>query len=303
VNLVPTPAQVAVSGGQVAWTGLYSQWTATWDTFIKPQIDCCLGNNTGCNVVRIIGGNFGVLNGKYTQVQYNNAVLQLVQYLRSLNLGVGFYMGVGGYDNDFNGNLGAVPALAASVLSTMAVLQPYQDMIIGCDVIQEANSNVAVTTPYLQQLFAAIRKGNSVIPLTCSTSETLVNATGATWINANASLFDFIDCHIYYQATIPQFDFLRTTFPGHDILIGEFGASQEKTQDTQIDYYRRDLLLALQPDPKVRGGVVWAAGDQDTVNTNQFGMFDSNFAPKHTVLNVVRRATGGSVSKAISGHQ
>jgi hypothetical protein len=299
-NLVPTPAQVAYLTPQNhAWTQLYLNWAATWSTFIKPQIDCMVGNNIGCNVVRIIGGNYGVINGQYSQQYYDSCTAQLATYLKAL--GVGFYAGACSIDNDTNYGVTAAN-LAASIVSSLNVILNTGVTVIGCDVVQEAQSG-SIGTPYLIQLLTAIRQNNSNVPLTCSTSETLSNSAGATWINSIAANFDFIDAHMYYTPTIPQFDFLRTTFPTLDILVGEFGCSQNQSQDTQMAAYRAALSICTAADPKVRGGLVWAAGDQDTLNTNQFGVFDSNFAPKHTIANVLRQFTGGSLAKNLANHR
>ena len=100
-----------------------------------------------------------------------------------------------------------------------------------------------------------------------------------------------------FPQNMQYFDNAKALFPSKDILIGEFGVPQSVAADAMDSNLQSGLNLANSGDPAIRGGLIWACTDQDTVNTNQWGCYDATFSPRQHMLNRMRAFTGGSVAK------
>lgn len=279
-NIVPK----ATDGG--LWTNLYNNWD--WAGWIKPQVDNIAA--IGANAIRLVGGPDGVLNGTYTQATYLAHWKQLLDYCASKNL----YVYAAGGDNPqmTNGKtiLDAQPILVAHA----SLLELYANAI-AFDVWQESNG--LVTAADGTTVTNAIR-AVSTLPLTFShTNVTAALMADATFLASSGAygfggIVDFFDVHVYFNAALADLNALwaLTSLP---LMIGEFGAAQNNTQAQQTVIYQRVRdFMATRPD--VMGAFVWAITDQDTVNTNQWGVFDSSF---------VYRAWIGDVFKTFPRYQ
>jgi hypothetical protein len=265
-----------------------------WDGWIKPQIDLVAGNGVGCNAIRMIGGSYGIAAGMFTQAFYDARHLQLADYCASL--GVYLYPCCTG-----KGTLNSTPisndGIANIFATTLLKLQQYPNMI-GVDLVQEANVNSAPSDANLIDIIQRVKAAGVMLPITCSTAEiNLASGAVAPWITAMGQYFDFIDAHIYsFPATMQTLDYLRATFPDKDILVGEYGRAQSVAEDSRLVDLRGVLDLLNSGDQRIRGGLRWAATDQDDVTTNMWGAYDVSFAPRLRELNLLRRYTGGNVS-------
>lgn len=292
VNLVPEKAQIT---GALAWEHFFSDWH--WDSWIRPQLDGMMGNGVGANCIRVIGASPGVLAGYIDQATYNARWKQLADYVAA----AGAYLYPCGCGNGANSP--ATPdadVMADCFASTLLMLQNNYSNVIGVDLIQESNSGASTSrdTRYAL-LIQKLKQRGVTLPMTCSTAETVSSTSGATWINANAASYDFIDCHIYtHTAALDQLVYLLATYPDKDILIGEFGRDMSVAIDSQNADLKRCFEIANQGHPRVRGGLLWAAADQDDVATNMWGAYDATMAPRQNKLNLFRRYTRGSVHTA-----
>ena len=302
-NLIPKAANVAVDSGLQAWSQMILTWD--WSGWVKPQIDYLVGNNIGVNCIRLIGANWGVLAGRYTQAAYDAKILQVANYLNSL--GVYFYASCGDNSRDTIqwGSASSNAAVADCFATTLLQVQAIGNCI-GVDVIQECSSGAygMAQAGYMVQLLKA---RGATLPMTCSVSETITAASGGTDANLGAPGFDFIDVHLYPGTTptvaMNQLDYFRTTWPDKDVLIGEWGTSQGSDGAVEQSWGIPVLNLANSADPGIRGSLVWACSDQDTVNGNRFGVFDDTFAIRQSKANLLRRYTGGSLAKSLALHR
>lgn len=305
----PTAGQ---SIGNNAWSQMYLNWD--WEGWIKPQIDSTTGNGVGCNVIRMIGGNYGIAAGVYTQDYYDACVLQVANYCNSI--GVYFYA-VGGGMGDYANTAISDSAMATIFATTFLKLQSIGNCI-GIDLIQEANVLGTPTNASIINMISLIKAAGVTVPITCSTYEIINSSTGATWINSMAQHFDFLDFHVYYygpSVNMDMFNYFRTNFSDKDIIVGEFGRPAGGYLTASPDNASADLNSVLKVvnkgDPRIRGAVLWAITDQDNPTTvagtwpnltqgiaNMYGMVDINFKPIQWKVNLLKRYTGGSVAKA-----
>jgi len=302
---IRTPTTAKILGFNIApklsygtarpFENLFIEWD--WDGWIKKQIDYCAGNNIGLNACRLIGGQMGVVDGMYTQSYYDSRMTQLVEYCRSLGI---YYYATGFGKSAYNAIAPAtsMSVVAATLSTTLRVLQAYPN-VIGCDVIQEANGAYNPSDASLIELLGLLRGSGVTLPLTCSTAEINVSsAATAPWLYAMAGNFDFIDIHNYtYPVTMQAFDVVLAAFPDKDILMGEFGRAQNIAEASRLVDLRQMLDLANSGNPRLRGAVFWAATDQDTVSSNQWGLYPTTFTVRSEQTQLLlRRYTGGSVA-------
>jgi hypothetical protein len=303
-NIVPKAANIAFDSGRQSWAQMILSWD--WAGWVKPQIDNVVGNGVGANAIRMIGAQWGVVQGFYTQDFYDTKMLQVVDYCASLGV---YFCAVGG---DFSYYLGGgvrtytLAQAAASMAITMGKMQQRPN-VVTLDVIQEVN-NSSLTLTELQQFIVALKTAGITLPMTYSwadqTGSTVSTSTGNATYNTIAPFCDYLEFHPYFVSPVlDQYGYYRTNFPTLDILIGECGRSQNDGSAL----IEQDIILALkigdQPDPAYRGTLIWACTDQDTVSTNQWGLYDASFNPRQYALNCLRRYTGGSLAKANSGHR
>jgi hypothetical protein len=303
-NIVPKAANIAADSGRQSWAQMILNWD--WSGWVKPQIDSIVGNGVGANAIRMIGAQWGVVQGFYTQDFYDAKMLQVVDYCASLGV---YFCAVGG---DFSYYLGGgvrtytLDQAAASMAITMRQMQRRPN-VVTLDVIQEVN-NSSLTLTELQQFIAALKASGITLPMTYSWADqpgatvdpTLGNATYTTI----APSCDFLEFHPYFVSPVlGQYGYYRTNFPTRDILIGECGRSQADG----AALIEQDLMLALrigdQPDQAYCGTLIWACADQSVTNTDQWGLYDATFVPRQYALNCLRRYTGGSLAKSLSGHR
>lgn len=297
-NLCPKKSDVDSGAGR-AWESLFLNWD--WDNWIKPQIDYCAGNNIGLNCCRVISGIMGVHLGLYSQDYLNGRMRQLIEYCAGL--GVHFYVAGTGKSSYAQSPVSS-DQLADSMGSMLRVAQAYSS-VIGADLVQESNTVAVPNDAFIVSLISALRLRGVTLPLTCSTYESSLGSAGsAPWIYAMAQYFDFIDIHNYtYPITMQAYDGLLSAFPEKDILIGEYGRDQSIAEANRIVDLRQVLDLANSGNPRIRGGLIWAATDQDTVNTNQWGLYPTTFTMRSQDTQLLlRRYTGGSVAKCNATH-
>lgn len=295
-NIVPTDADVAPAAGQQAWSNLFLNWDARWPVWIKPQVDYLCGNGIGANCIRMIGGLDGVAAGLYSQNYHDDKLEQLVSYVNSL--GAHFFLCGSGVQNQLITAIGnglTATQYAAMQATTINRMSRY-DAVIGCDLIQEAQGG-SIGNVFLIQMTQEVRSRlTRPIPLTCSAS--CVTAAGDTWLLGIGQHFDFLSVHLYFRAVDSSwFDQFLTAFPQNDILIGEFGRHLSDGVALQVSDYERYFAMGDAPSPRVRGALQWAASDQQTLNTERWGVYSDAFQPRQWMLDVMRRYTFGSVAR------
>ena len=300
-NIVPKTGQ--------GWQELWQAWDSTyWLTWLKPQVDYLVGNNIGCNCIRIIGANNAVISGLFSQSYYDTRLMQLVDYCA--NLGVYFYgCGGGMYPQIAWGSSSVNAQVADSYATTFKQLQQRSN-VIGIDLLQEIdNSNYTVANAY--SMTQLIKARGVMLPMTCSTSEVYSSGSGGTVINQVAAAgFDFLDVHLYSNnnptPTMNYLNYFRTNYPNLDILIGEFGTSQGSDLGVEQSFGAACLNLANSGDPGIRGTLVWGCTDQDNISIasgNCWGVYDVNFVARQAKAGLLRRYTGGSLAKSLALHR
>jgi hypothetical protein len=305
-NFIPTAAQVTEAGGTVPWIALWRDWQ--WSTWIKPQIDYMVGNNVGCNSIRIFGASFGVVQGYYSREVYESRLFQLMDYLKALGV-YAYYCGdyFGAQISDGFSAKG-VSGCADIIAPTFVKLQTYSNFI-GFDVIQEINFlNVTIQT--LRDFLAALRSRGVVYPMTYSTAAELTSGSGEATVNQVADVVDHFDFHLYYGPQVRPVasyendtrlvNYYLTNYPSKDILFGEFGVHQDTPTDLQNTDLTSFFQLANCSHKNIRGGMVWASSDQASASDNRWGFYDDTFAARQNKLNIIRRYTGGTLAKAVS---
>ena len=130
VNIVPTPTEAAT--GAAAWARLQLDWP--WDTWIKPQIDSVVGNEIGCNCIRMIGDFSGVFTGLFSQATYNEHWAQLVSYCAELGV---YVIIAGGDQSQVTGMTNR--DIQSNVISLLAALSRFNN-VAYVDVMQEQNA-------------------------------------------------------------------------------------------------------------------------------------------------------------------
>jgi hypothetical protein len=318
-NIVPTAADVAPSGGQLAWTNLFLNWASRWPNWVKPQIDHLAGNGIGANCIRMIGAQEGVVNSLFTQSYHDACMEQMVQYCSSL--GVSVFMCTGGTQAGLVSAIGGglTPAQLAAIQATTIRRVGAYDNVIGCDLIQESQSG-NIGNSFIRPMAQAVRSAVPWMPITCSAS--VVNTAtgvpapgprGEDWLLGISDgpilpWFDFISIHCYFRAINATFwDQFFAAAPDYDVIIGEFGRAlstgpvdppTEATRLLQASDFARWLEMGNAPDRRVRGALLWACTDQNTNNNERWGAYSDVFAARPWVLDVVKRYTGGSVARA-----
>jgi hypothetical protein len=176
--------------------------------------------------------------------------------------------------------------------------------VIGIDLIQEtSNANYGIANA--AAMMTLVKARGVTLPITVSTSENITAAAGGPAINAVAAAgFDFLDPHLYTYtigtgpAPTNLLQYLRQQWPDKDVLIGEFGTSRGGDSAFEETFAADILALGNSGDPGIRGSLVWAASDQNTLNGQRFGVYDETFAIRQQKANSLRRFTGGSLSRA-----
>lgn len=308
-NVVPTDADVAPASGQQAWSNLFLNWDVRWPVWIKPQVDYLCGNAVGANCIRMIGGLDGVAAGLYSQSYHDDKLEQLVSYCNSL--GVHFFLCGSGIQTQLNTAIsaGLTAVQYGSMQGTTIVRMQRYPNVIGCDLIQEVQGG-SIGNTFLIPMIQTARDRGATIPLTCSASvvNTALNTPspgprGEDWLlgltqGPILQAFDFISMHCYFRnidATF--FNQFFAAAPDYDIVIGEFGRSLVDGTALQATDFSRWLTMGNAPDSRVRGALLWAASDQRTISSEQWGVYSEAFVPRHWMLDVVKQFTFGSVVK------
>jgi hypothetical protein len=289
----PTLMGKKIRGGNITvkpsghgWRGMWAEWD--WTNWIKPQVDRAVA--LGMNTVRVIGSAECVLVDpipvtlpKITQATYLARWVQLVEYCQS----VGLYL----YPTvvqkwDFIDTQTPTYNFQASnvtnvVTATAQTLAPYTN-VIGFDCFQEGDATYGLALADVLAMYTAIRAVAPTVPLTTSNSTGGFGSTDAFWRDTTSLPYqawtatngsDFIDIHLYADS-IKAADvdgFIQRV--GKPVLIGEFGDSQDQTTGNIAARYA--ATAAIHNRPSVMGSLVWALADQDTVNTNEWGVWDN----------------------------
>jgi hypothetical protein len=89
---------------------------------------------------------------------------------------------------------------------------------------------------------------------------------------------DFVDIHIYESGSVPvlpqspDFQLYKTQKP---FLIGEFGVGQDPAISDATRTLRYQNVAALHNRPGIKGSFLWALADQNTANTDNWGVWDN----------------------------
>jgi hypothetical protein len=153
----------------------------------------------------------------------------------------------------------------------------------------------------------------SAFPLTCSASmlNTALNvpfpsvdAPGEAWYLSPtwgrvADYVDFFSVHLYDRLLDNSwFNQFTSAYPGHDIIIGEFGRALQQGVASQQSYYDRYMGMGDAPIPQVRGALQWAGFDQSVTDDGQrWGVYSDTFVPHPWMLEVMKKYTLGSVAR------
>jgi len=285
-NIVPTPAQCSPAphypGWAEMWAGIVNgDGTLDW---VTDQIDALRGPDTRGNAVRIIGCAGGIRQGFYTRAQYISAWQTVSDYCRSV--GVIIYAALSSGWHDFGVGCDAPPLFPTAAddddITAVAVALSRMGNIVGFDVVQEYRANLPGTSTILDAqavlipIFAAIRAAGVSLPLTASNP--VFNASN--WVdynvNTESAFVDFIDRHVYYPAgTQPiatdisqMYSLIDTRIP---VLIGEVGIAASASGADRTAAF--NAVSTLLKGGRVVGAFAWAIGDQDTVTTNEYGLY------------------------------
>ena len=294
-NIVPTPTEAA--GGAAAWKNLQVDWP--WTTWIKPQIDYAVGNTVGCNCIRMIGDYMGVFAGTFTQSYYNANWAQLVSYCA----GLGVYVYVTGGDGNQTAGM-ANSDIYGNVNSLLSALSSYRN-IIGVDVIQELNgwSDGAPLTR-AHAVYTGVKAGGTTLPLSFSCTYPLTGGSAQSYATSMSDAVDYWDWHVYgmsgYDHTNPlgssDVDYYVNGYAGYENIIGEFGSPQSDTLAQNIGFFD-NVMGIVAKRPSWRGALMWAIQDQDTVTSNEWGMYNASWAPRYAFQTAMRQVSGGYIAK------
>jgi hypothetical protein len=284
-NLAPKPSQAG------SWISLYSQWDFA---NIKQQLDTI--RLAGGNCARLIGSPGGVIGGDFSRDTYLARYEQYIDYARSIGLAV--YAQFGAWDGFNVHGLDVTNAgVASQIADEMAAFAKMCDRkpnVIAIDCWSEgllsslrpAGETDAQSHTRIAAYVAAARTVTN-LPLSYGhpfpqvSTNPFVDTTNAT---AALAVCDFLDIHLFnaYATAILPADAgpLAATLAGRSILIGEFGIPQSVAQATRTAGFNA-VSRAMQ-NPQYAGALVWNISDQDTVNTNQYGLYDTSFAPRAT---------------------
>jgi hypothetical protein len=314
VNLAAKKAYGIGNAYPGAWTEIFTSWD--WDGWIKPQID--YGAANGANCVRLIGSPGGVFAGTFTQAYYNACWDQLFAYCATLGMFVhltpGWWASItANPPSIYNAGDGASMTNAdvgAAINTLLTHLTPYNYMITGVDLVQEANDwygllGLSPAAARCQAIYNIVKPTTS-LPLGFSSHLPWTGTTARDWIAAIATCVDFLDFHVYRHAgytndyptpviAASELSYWRTTYPTLDIMFGEFGSSEDLGADVQAWHYHCILETANVGDQRVRGAGFWAGLDGNDATNDMWGMYSNAGVPRLTKRNAFRRYTGGMV--------
>lgn len=279
-NICPQPLP-----GIGDWHNLWEDWP--WTSWIKFQVD--LLQSVGGNTVRLMGTYKGVYDATINIATVLDRWDQLAEYTASI--GMYLYPCVGG---DFAGAYGYTPSNAFVADEAAAVAERLReyDHIIGIDIVQERSTSWAATNG--EAAYSAV-KAETDVPLTYShvvTNSTDLAAT--TWRSQLDRMVDFFDIHINSYdlgATdlANQYWALGGTKP---TLIGEFGRPMSDGSSARAGVYTA-TKAGVNATASIATGTVylagalsWAISDQDTVSSNQWGMFDAAGVARTNVTSI-----------------
>lgn len=306
-NIIPKPTDVAPDP-QLAWVRMFQNWD--WNGWVKPQIDYACGNGIGCNFITMLGSQEGVALGYFPQSYQDDKVEQIVDYCNSL--GVHVLVAGGGPQSPLISAIltstVTVSQLAGIETATINRISKYPN-VVGYGMIQESTASGINT--FLANLSTEVRqRTGGVLPLTCSAN--CVNTafdtptpgpTGEDWLlntsfGRMAQYFDFIAVNIYFRTLDSSwFNQFLTAFPQHDIIINECGRPLSATPAQQASDYDQYMRMANATDPRVRGVLLWAISDQQTITGERWGFYSDAFQPRSWMHDVMRRYTFGSVAR------
>lgn len=267
------------------WHWLWRDWA--WTDWIKWQIDLLAGL-TGANTVRVMGTYKAIYDATLTEADYLDRWDQLATYVA--DLGMYLYPCTGG---DFAGAYGYTPTSSFVAEQAAQVAERLRDYpnIIGIDLVQERQSwakteGEMVRSAVLQEID---------VPLTFSIASTSqADFANTTWRSEIANVVDFFDYHINgHTPDSTEFTDDYWTAQPRPLLIGEFGAPLSLGSVAQAARYSAVSTnagsTATRSDGtavKCAGCLSWAITDQDTINTNQWGMFDATGAERTYLTDV-----------------
>lgn len=288
-NLIPTAANTSVDGGMQAWSQMFLTWD--WDGWVKPQIEHVIGDNIGCNCIRLIGANWSVIAGRFTQSYYDDKLLQVALYCAER--GVYFYACCGDLSRDtvYDFSKSAQSIVANCFATTLMKLQqiPY---VIGVDVIQEVTEFYGLDNA--RDLCGRLKALGVTLPLTCSVSENITPAAGGVRANNVITWADFLDVHLYVfnQGSVNQplnkLQYFQDNYPEKNLVIGEWGTSLGADVQYQTSFGKDIQAIANQGSPQVRGALVWAASDQSNINGDKYGLCDAQFFTRQAKADLLR---------------
>lgn len=293
----------SVGVGNGAWPRMWSEWD--WNGWIKPQIDLMIGNGVGTNAIRCQGAAYAVQNGTINMSQYLGRWSQLIEYCAQY--GVYVYPCGCTLDSDTNIDLPA-EQMGAVFAEIFRHHQQYAN-VVGIDVIQETENWGAptwtTTIAKLGALAQAIKAHGVTLPLTFSSSEFV--DSGFPWVLEAMPYLDYIDLHCYYHdVPVEALNALLQVAPDKDIVVGEVGAEASwVSASEQVRVIRDVLRMANSGHPNVRGGFLWCSTDPANpavITGKAWGQYDYTLSPRQDRLNLLRRFTGGSISKCSSIH-
>jgi hypothetical protein len=261
-----------------AWSKMFGEWDAIWDSYIKPQIDNSA--SIGANAIRMMGAAPGV-GTNCTEEQYLQGYERLVDYCATQGLWV-------------YGCLSASQEwLGKSVADVMPVMLKQAEMldskpnVFAIDVCQElamGGTFIPMTSLHdaANQLVTPVRAVTS-LPLTCSGVTNNNNSSAqfaATTVTDYTDLFDFFDYHPYYDGlTVSDVNTAAAAAAsvGKVILFGEYGATITASARYEA------VAAATAGVSNMVGSFAWAATDR-LGGPGDFGLFTQTFSPRPTLI-------------------
>lgn len=305
-------AGVGIGRYEAIWNG--TGWD--WDGWIRPQLDYIIGD-LGCNVVRSLGCHWGLTQGRVEMTSFLNRLVQVAGYLK--DRGAYFY---------FNGDSHRVPAFTDGNEATRPIAETAPLYVtylkeleqvgnsIGFDFMNEADSNGSgayFQYAYMRDMIAFVKDAGVVLPLTYSVNGPTLTS-GNSFINSNAvgCQFDFLDFHDY------RYPYNLNFYANQDwdILVGETGVNSgagvfdtNKGGGPSIAGPRMEAVykMAMQTNPRIRGILHWAIGDQQSVavhgvGAEEFGVYNTNaagrldqFVAREYLTRIIKSYTKGSI--------
>jgi len=281
-----------------AWSKMFGEWDAIWDSYIKPQIDNSA--SIGANAIRMMGAAPGV-GTNCTEEQYLEGYERLVDYCATQGLWV---YGCLSASQEW---LGKSVATVMPVMEAQAAMLDAKPNVFAIDVCQEIGLTpgfipASGTHDAASQLVTPIR-AVTTLPLTCSV--TVANNTtagaaqfAATTVTDYDDLFDFFDYHPYYD--YPSLSDVATAANAAAavdkvILFGEYGA-------TDSVYQRYDAVATItEGTANLVGSFAWAATDRYPGTAPDYGIFNEVFAPRPALVTAFQKIPDHFHSKH-SGH-